>query len=124
MTIKQINEMRTKQRKLLSDKQHTHDEFTQANYRIMEDLDLQEKLAHDELVKRIRKHFKGVIPVIEISIKSISIMYQFKPTPSHMGMESSILFYKYGVMVFSEITRKLAEKIIFEYEEVYGQVTE
>lgn len=112
MTIKEINAMRDKQRKLLQDKNESHNEFHAMNNRIMEDLDLQEKIAHDELVKRIKKHFKGITPSIDITDWHILISYN----------DVEFLDYRYGNTKFEGITKKLSNTIISEYEEVYGEI--
>ena len=114
MTIKEINAMRDKHRKVLEDKRHSYDEFNAMYERIMEDLDLQEKLAHDDLVKRIRKHFKGIMPSIDVTNWHVLIAYD----------SSKFLDYQYGLTEFENISKKLAYKIIAEYEEVYGEIVE
>ena len=114
MTIKEINAMRDKQRKLLQDKNESHNEFHAMNNRIMEDLDLQEKLAHDDLVKRIKKHFKGITPSIDITNWHILISFN----------DVEFLDYRYGHTKFEGITKKLCNTIISEYEAVYGEIVE
>jgi len=112
MTIKEITQERVKQYKLLEDKNEAHQSFKEATQRIMADLDREEKIAHDELVKRIRKHFKGITPSIDIKEWHILISYN----------DVEFLDYRVGHTSYKGITRKLADKIIKEYEEVYGQV--
>ena len=110
MTIIEIKAMRIKQEKLRQEKYNAHQSFAEANQRIMEDLDLQEQIAHDELVKRIRKHFKGVMPSVNVSMSGVIIKFE--------GLK--IVKYVFGMYSFSAISRKLADKIISEYVDVYG----
>lgn len=112
MTITEINEMRAKQQKLLQDKNESHNEFKEASQRIMEDLDLQEKLVHDELVKRIKKHFKGITPSIDVTNWHVLISFN----------DVEFLDYRYGHTKFEGISKKLANKIIAEYEDIYGAI--
>ena len=115
MTIIEIKAMRIKQEKLRQEKYNAHQSFAEANQRIMEDLDLQEQIAHDELVKRIRKHFKGVMPSVTVSDKGIAITVQ--NNTECVG----VLDYKYGVVMFEHITKRLCDTIINEYIDIYGE---
>ena len=112
MNIIEINAMRAKQRKLLQDKHTAHQSFQEASHRIMEDLDRQENEAHDNLVKRIRKHFKGITPSIDVTNWHVLISYN----------DVEFLDYRYGHTKFEDISKKLCNTIIAEYEEVYGEI--
>ena len=111
MTIIEINAMRAKHRKLFNDKYNSHQEFKEAHERIIVDLDRQEQLVHDELVKRIRKHFKGLIPDIKVSQTQLKITFE----------DIFIFAYLYNDWACVHISKKLAKIITKEYEEVYGE---
>jgi BMFP domain-containing protein YqiC len=112
MKITEINEMRVKQQKLLEEKNTAHQSFHAAHARIMDDLDEQERIAHDDLIKRIKKHFKGITPSIDVTNRHVLISFN----------DVEFLDYRYGHTKFEGISKKLCNKIIAEYEEVYGEI--
>ena len=67
-----------------------------------------------ELESTINKHFRGVEVRIMVSESFLNVFIN----------DGLVLDYNYNKTIFYYITRKLAYKIIEEYEKVYGEVEE
>jgi hypothetical protein len=111
LTMIEINEMRIKEQKLLSKQHEANTDFIEASKRNLADLDEQEKKTHDDLVKRIGKHFKGIIPYVIVSNTQLIVGFN----------EAWNLTYRHGSFTWNTITSKLAHTIKEDYEEVFGE---
>jgi hypothetical protein len=107
MTIKEIKELRVQQEEI---SKSNSEETRQA----LKQLDELEQKAHDDLVKKIAKHFKGIKPSIVISTSGIWITIE----------NTDFMKYVVGKFEWNNITSKLAHTIKGEYEEVYGEPKE
>ena len=67
-----------------------------------------------ELESTINRHFKGVEVRVEFSESKLKVLIN----------DNTVLYHTYNKTSFGYITRKLAYKIIKEYEEVYGEIEE
>ena len=112
MTIKEIKEARKELEQTRQENVKGFNERGLELEREVKELDKFEQETHDKLVKRIKKHFKGVQVKVNISQTKLTI---------NVG-SYEILNYKYGATEFSDITRNLATTIISEYEDIYGEV--
>ncbi len=115
MNIKELNIKRDKVIKDLASKQTDMKSYEEATQRILTDIEEEKELLRLDLIKRIRKHFKGIKPHITINAHSICITVDTK----------EILYY--GVRKFEwdeHITNNLAYTIKSEYDELYGEPKE
>jgi len=108
MTIKEIKELRVQQEEIRQDN-------CKESQQALKQLDELEQKAHDDLVKKIAKHFKGIKPTIYLDEHYIKVNVN----------EDSMLYYGVGRFTWNKhITSKLAHTIKGEYEEVYGEPRE
>ena len=107
MTIKEIKELRVQQEEIRQDN-------CKESQQALKQLDELEQKAHDDLVKKIAKHFKGIKPFIDLHENGIWISVD----------NNIILGYKTRKFEWNNITSKLAHTIKEEYEEVYGEPKE
>ena len=115
MNIKELDIKRDKVIKDLASKQSDMKSYEEATQRILADIEEEKELLRLDLIKRIRKHFKGIKPYITINAHSICITVDTK----------EILYY--GVRKFEwdeHITNNLAYTIKSEYDELYGEPKE
>ena len=112
MTYKELDKKREKVLKDLATRQEAIQSFKQVTNRIIDDINEQQEELRIELVKRIRKHFKGITLNVTVNSSHLLISYN----------DVEFLDYRVGHTSYQGMTRKLAEKIINEYEEVYGEV--
>ena len=67
-----------------------------------------------DLRKKIKSHFKGIIPHINFDNRGLNIDFGNK----------NLLTLQYNEFKFESITKKLALTIVSEYEKVYGEIEE
>ena len=112
MTIKEIKELRVQQEEIKQDNNNVHSKLNKEIQQASKQLDELEQKAHDDLVKKIAKHFKGIKPTIYLDEHYIKVNVN----------EDSMLYYGVGRFTWNKhITSKLAHTIKGEYEEVYGE---
>lgn len=114
MTIKEIKELRVQQEQIRQDNYKANEKLCIELQQSLKQLDELEQKAHDDLVKKIAKHFKGIKPYIILSNTELVIGFN----------DVSNFAYRYGQFSWNNITSKLAHTIKAEYEEVYGEPKE
>ena len=107
MTIKEINELRKANEKINTEEQKIYKKE-------LERLNEEEIKTKKDLKKKIKSHFKGIIPHILFDNRGLNIDFGNK----------NLLTLQYNEFKFESITKKLALTIVSEYEKVYGEIEE
>jgi len=111
-----IKELEREEQRELSNRAKEHDKYqkySEATDRILEDIGKRKQDLIDQLAVKLKKHFK---------VKVIVSIHKYR-LDIRVANEL-LLHHSYNKTKFRQITSKLKDKIIEEYNEVFGEVSE
>ena len=107
----ELKQEETKQRELLAKKREEMQSFEEASNRILKDIDKRKQVEHDKLTKTIKRHFAGV--EVDVQHSEFSLVVEIE------GFEKLHMEYQ---IFNSTLKKEIADKIVEEYNEFYGEV--